>query len=171
MSDTRLITAASIIEVTPLRGGIDHDVINPRINATQDLVLAYVIGYILMKKLQLVVDNPGANDPTGVYTDLLNIYIAPYLRWATAYKLLPDVAISIGSGGINTPDSNQGNSIFDGTMAILKQDILSSAQGYKDLLIDHLCNNTALYPEYTRYEQGKQTKTDSGQPFNGVQFY
>lgn len=167
---TLLITSESVIKYTPIRGGVDKDIINPKIEVAQDLTLAYVIGYPLLQKLQAVTDNP-ANDVDGKYQALIDNYVAPYLRWATAYKLLPDVAYSMGSGGINQPESNQGTSIFDGTMAIVKQDILSNSSGYKSLLIDHLCNSGSKYPEYYTYEQGRQQKTDGGKPFHGIEFY
>ena len=164
---TLLITAASVIKYTPIRGGVDHDVVNPKIETAQDLALAYVIGYPLLKKLQTVVG--GGADPDGKYAALLSEYVAPYLRWETALQLIPDIAYSLGSGGANTPTSNQGSTIFDGTMAIVTQNIRSSATGYKTLLINHLCNSGSTYPEYYKHEQGKQQKTDGGTPFHGIQ--
>jgi hypothetical protein len=166
---TLLITAESVVKYTPIKSGVDHDIINPKIEVTQDLVLAYVIGAPLLEKLQDVVD--GGSDPGGVYLDLLENYVRPYLRWATAYNLLPDIAYSIDSGGIMAPTSNQGNGIFDGVMAIVKQNILTNSDGYKKLLMLHLCNFPNLYPEYLVYEQGKQIRTDNGRPFHGVVFY
>jgi len=168
---TRLITAKSVSEYTPVRGGMDVDVVNPNIETTQDLTLAYVIGYPLMKRLQDLVDGTTPDESDGRYQSLLDNFVAPYLRWATASTMLPEIAISIGSGGINTPDSNQGTSVFQGQMAIVKQNILSTAQGYKTLLLDHLCDKSNLYTEYLQYEQGRQSKTDNGKPFHGIEFY
>lgn len=168
---TLLITSAEVTKYTPIRGGVDPDVINPNIETTQDLVLAYVIGYPLMKRLQEMVEGDDPDETDGRYKNLLDNFVAPYLRWATAYSMLGDIAISLGSGGANLPTSDQGNSIFEGQMALVKQNILSSAQGYKKLLLDYLCDMSNLYPEYQEYEQGRQTKTDSGKPFHGIQFY
>jgi hypothetical protein len=168
---TLLVTPESVIKYTPLRAGIDNDVINPKIEVTQDLTLAYVIGYPLMKKLQVVVDDPSEDNPDERYTTLLNDYVAPYLRWATAYNLLPDIAYSLSSGGAQLPESNQGQNIFDGQMAIVKQNILSNASGYKKLLLDYLCDKSSIYPEYATDEQGKQNRSDSGKPFHGIEFY
>ena len=168
---TLLITAAEVTKYTPIRGGVDVDVINPNIETTQDLTLAYVIGYPLLKRLQDLVDGTDPDNPDGRYQNLLDSFVAPYLRWATSYTMLPDIAVSLGSGGANLPTSDQGNSIFEGQMALVKQNILSSAQGYKKLLIDYLCDKSNLYPEYQEYEQGRQKKTDKGQNFHGIQFY
>lgn len=168
---TLLITASEVTKYTPIRGGVDVDVINPNIETTQDLVLAYVIGYPLMKHLQDLVDGTTPDEDDERYQNLLDNFVAPYLRWAVAYAMLPDIAVSLGSGGANIPDSNQGNNVFEGQMALVKQNILTSAQGYKKLLIDHLCDKSNLYSEYQTYEQGRQTKTDKGQPFHGIQFY
>jgi hypothetical protein len=168
---TLLITAASVSKYTPIRGGVDVDVINPNIETAQDLDLAYVIGYPLLERLQKLVDGTTPDNADGRYQKLLDDYVAPYLRYATAYGMLPEIATSLGSGGAQTPDSNQGTTIFEGQMAITKQNILSRTSGYKTLLLDHLCDKSNLYPEYMRYEQGKQKKTDNGKPFHGIQMY
>jgi hypothetical protein len=168
---TRLIESSEVTRYTPVRSGVDTDVINANIETTQDLILAYVLGYNLMKRLQDLVDGTTPDQGDGRYQALLDGFVSPYLRWATAYTMLPEIAISIGSGGIQNPESNQGSSVFDGQMAIVKQNILSKAQGYKTLLLDHLCDKSNLYPEYQTYEQGRQNKTDNGKPFHGIQFY
>lgn len=168
---TLLIKAKEVSEYTPIRGGIDVDVINPNIETTQDLRLAYVIGYPLMKRLQDLVDGTEPDETDERYQTLLTGFVAPYLRWATAYTMLTEIAISLGSGGANYPDSNQGNSIFEGQMALVKQNILNSSQGYKKLLLDYLCDKSNLYPEYQSYEQGRQNKSDQGKPFSGIVWY
>ena len=168
---TRLIESNEVTNYTPVRSGVDTDVINANIETTQDLTLAYVIGYNLMKRLQDLVEGTVPDNADDRYQSLLDNFVAPYLRWATAYTMLPEIAISIGSGGVQNPDSNQGTSVFDGQMAIVKQNILSKSQGYKALLLDHLCDKSNLYPEYQTYEQGRQNKTDNGKNFHGIQFY
>ena len=168
---TALITPESVSKYTPIRGGMDVDVINPNIEVAQDLRLAYVLGYALMNRLQNLVNGTVPDEGDGRYQTLLDNFVAPYLRWAVAYTMLPEIAVSLGSGGAQNPESNQGNTVFEGQFAITKQNILSSTSGYKKLLIDHLCDKGNLYTEYQTNEQGRQSKSDNGRPFHGIQFY
>jgi len=171
MNTTKLIKAALVSQVTPVRSSVSKDTVNAAIKTTQDTRLAYVIGSALLKKLQSVVEDESNDDPDGRYTELLNDKVAPYLCWATAHQLLPDVAFSIGAGGINTQDSNQGTAVFEGSMSVIRQNILSTSNAYKKLLQEWLCINSSKYPEYNEYTNGEQNATDSGQSFHGIQFY
>lgn len=166
-----LITPAQVRENTPVRGSTDSDYINPAIRRVQDLGLAYVLGNPLMVKCIGVNDGSISDESDDRYQDLIEKFIQPFLWWQTAFNLLPDISVQIGQNGVQTPDSNQGAAVFEGTMSLVRQNILSGANGYKKLLLDHLCANTSRYPEYSEYEQGEQSRTDGGQPFHGVEFY
>lgn len=165
-----IIEPRDVRENTPVRGSVDKDYINPVIKRVQDLQISYVLGSRLLEKC-LAVLHDGDSDPNGDYQKLIDDYIAPYAWWQVAHQLLPDIAQEIGQNGVQTPDSNQGTAVFEGTMVLVRQNILSAADGYKKLLVDYLCNNTSKYPEYSQYEQGKQNRTDFGKPFHGVEFY
>ena len=171
MINTRLITAAQVHKVTPVKNSVDKDIVNPAIITTQDTVLAYILGASLLQALQVHVEEKYVNDSSGKYQLLMERYVAPYLCWATAYQLLPNIAYDIGGGGINTQDSNQGTAVFEGSMAVIKQNILGTSASYKTLLLDFLCNNSSDYPEYNQVINGEQKKQDSGKPFWGVQMY
>jgi hypothetical protein len=166
---TLLITAEDVRTITPVRGSVDNDYINPAIQRAQDLRLAYIIGSALLRKLQDVVN--GGEDQDGRYINLINAFIKPYLAWVTAYNLIPDIAFQIGQAGVFTAVTNQGSSVFEGQMALVKQNILSASDGYKKLLMMHLCDKSTLYPEYNEFTQGEQQRSDSGKAFHGIQFY
>lgn len=172
MNRTRLITPAEVYRVTPVKNSVNQDIVNPAINTTQDTVLAYVLGAPLANKLQeLIENNYSTGDPNGYYRTLMEDFVAPYLCWATAYQLLPNIAYDIGGGGINTQDSNQGTAVFEGSMSVIKQSILGTSAAYKKLLLAYLCENNSKYPEYSQTINGEQQREDDGKPFWGVQFY
>lgn len=167
----KIVKAADVVQQTAIRASVDTDIINANIVLAQDSKLAYVIGFALMNKLKEVILDSSKDDTDKRYENLIEEYVGPYLCWATAHTLIPNIAYSLGMGGVNTQDSNQGTSVFESSMAIIKQNILNGSHTYKKLLLDHLCTNSSKYPEYTKTNEGKQKATDNGKPFNGVQFY
>ena len=166
----QIITADVVRDITPIRGSVSADFINPCIIRAQDLKMSYVVGYKLLARL-ISVANGGADTVDGRYQALIDEFVRPYLAWETAFYLLPDVAIKIGASGVQEGTSAQGNPIFEGTMALIRQNILNASGGYKKLLKDHLCIDSSKYPEYQEYEMGRQSKTDTGKPFYGVENY
>lgn len=162
-----IITADDVRNITPVRGSVSADYIEPCIERAQDLKLAYVIGYPLMAKLIEVVNEGGEEK----YEDLIENFVRKYLVWATAFYLLPDIAVKIGAAGVQDSGGSQGNPVFEGTMALIRQNIMSSEEAYKKLLIMHLCKDSSRYPEYMEYELGRQSKTDGNKTFYGIENY
>lgn len=162
-----IITVDDVRQITPVRGSVSSDYIEPCIDRAQDLKLAYVIGYPLMQKLVEVVEA----GETNKYSELIENFVRKYLAWATAFYLLPDIAVKIGAAGVQDSVGGQGNSVFEGQMALIRQNIMNSESAYKKLLIMHLCKDTSLYPEFLQYELGRQSKTDGNQSFYTIENY
>lgn len=167
----KIVKAADVVQQTAIRASVDTDIINANIILAQDSKLAYVIGFALMNKLKQVIEDPSKDKPDKRYQLFTEEYVVPYLCWATAHTLIPNIAFSLGMGGVNTQNSDQGTSVFESSMAVIKQNILNGSHIYKKLLLDHLCTHSSLYPEYHQINEGKQKATDGGKPFNGIQFY
>jgi hypothetical protein len=166
---TLIITPEQVRLITPVRGSVSNDFIAPAIERAQDLKLAYIIGKNMLTRLQAVVN--GGTDTGGVYMNFITTYVEKYLAWATAHFLLPDIAVKIGAAGVEQINSNQGSAVFESTMSLVRQNILSSEDGYKRLMQLHLQYEQNLYPEYITYQMGVQNREDSGIPFHGVQIY
>lgn len=171
IKEVKIISPDQVRVNTSVKGSVDNDTINPVIRRVQDTVLAYVLGASLMSKVQEVVRDPAKDSTDGRYRLLIDEFIAPFLWWQVAYALLPAVAYDIAQNGVNIPQSNQGNPVFEGTMALVKQDILSASAAYKKLLLDYLCANSGKFKEYYEPNLGTQNKSDNGKSFHGVEFY
>lgn len=167
---TKIVKAADVVKQTSIRASVDSDIINANIILAQDSRLAYVLGSALMTKVKEVILDPSKDNADKRYEHLTEEYISPYLCWSTAYCLIPAISTSMGMGGVQTPESNQGSSVFEGSMSIIKQNVLNGASTYKTLLMDYLCANSSKYPEYSQPVQGKQKASDNGKPFHGIQF-
>jgi hypothetical protein len=166
-----LIDAKDVVENTPVRGSVDPEYISVVIRRVQDTESVYVLGTKLQEKLIKISDGDENDHPDGRYKKLIETYVQPYMWWRVAHGLLFNVAVKIASGGVVEGNSEQGNAVFSGTMAIIRQDILNASDAYKKLLIRYLCYNNNKYPEYTQYEPDKPNRQDNGRPFRNIEFY
>jgi hypothetical protein len=164
-----LITADDVRENTPVRGSVDSEYITAAIRRVQDTESVYVLGTKLQEKLIKVSDGD-IPDPGG-YMELLEKYVQPYLWWKVAHTMLYNIAVNIAGGGVVEMSSEQGNAVFSGTMAIVRQDILNASDSYKKILVRYLCYNNSKFPEYTEISNDEPNREDNGEGFTGVVFY
>jgi len=167
--DTLLISAADVRSYTPVKGAIDEDYINPSTLTAQDLDLAYVLGYNLTEKLKDLKE-AGTLETTAPYDNLFTRYVRPYLRYASLVVALDSIRLDLNNQGIIEKNSQQGTAITNSDFESVKAGYMRRADGYKGLLVDHLCRFSYLYPEYTSDQNGNQNPTDDGQPY-GIDSY
>lgn len=172
LREVKLIRPVDVIERTPLRGSLDNDNVNPMILLAQDTSLVYVLGRKLMEHLQKISVGVEQDETDGRYRDLLEDFIEPFLVWETALLLIPTIAYSMGQNGLNTPETNQGVSVFESVIDGIKKSFRGAADAYKKKLVDHLCENQKRY-EYYRAERNFSDEKASGDTstFSGIEFY
>lgn len=166
-----LIEPRDVIANTPVRGSVDTDIIGAAIKRVQETDIIYSLGFALQKKLIEVSDLDIVPPSDQKYKDLLDAYVAPYVEWMVANALIYDISVKMASGGVIESSSEQGNAVFGGLTAILKNEIRTTSNKYKKLMIDFLRYENSKYPEYNQIEQGKPNRSGDAKPFNGVQFY
>ena len=153
MSAILLVSAKDVRQYTALKGAVDADYIDPVIKTAQDLGLAYVLGYNLMEKLQVL---KAAGTVPAPYITLLDTYVKPYLWHLTAAEVVDSLRIDLNNQGTLEKTSNQGTSVASNEYNSVKANLMRKADGYKKLLINHLCRFGHLYPEYYQDQNGRQ---------------
>lgn len=156
MSYTLLISTKEVREYTPIKGAVDSDYIDPVIRSAQDLGLAYVLGYKLMAKLQSEKASGTVSTP---YDVLLDTYVKPYMWHLTAAEVVDSLRVDLNNQGTLEKNSNQGTSVINSEYNSVKANLMRKADGYKKLLIDHLCRFGSDYPEYYQDQDGRQDPT------------
>jgi hypothetical protein len=163
-ANTLLITAIEVRKYTSLKGAVDSDYIDPVIKVAQDLGLAYVLGFNLMTKLQTLKEAGTVPTP---YSTLLNTYVKPYMWHLTAAEVVDSLRIDLNNQGTLEKNSNQGTSVSVNEYNSVKANLMRKSDGYKKLLIEHLCRFGHNYPEYYTDQNGRQDPTASA-TFYGI---
>jgi len=147
-----LVTRDEIYQRTPVNGNLDYDKVLPHVLTAQDTHVQEVLGTNLYNK---IVTDFNADTLVDPYLTLLNTWIKPMLIHFVASDFYLFHAFEIGNGGIFR---HQGDSSITPDMKDI--DRLHSEQKkfavfYRERLIDYICNNTSLFPEYYTTQNGQ----------------
>lgn len=140
-----LISPTKLIKDTPLNGSLDTDLANSMIYTSQEMRIWQKLGTDLYNKLKADVE---ASTLTGNYLTLVNTWISPALVWWTLYDMIPFLRVRMVSHGLQIMNSEQGTAAGAQDVKPIIDKCEQTAQWYTQRLIEHLCHNTDLYPEY-----------------------
>ena len=131
---------------THLSTDTDPEKIQNSVRAVQDIYVQPALGTDLYNKCSS--DITGGT-LSGNYETLVNTWVAPFLAWQTVADALPFWGVRIGNGGVSRR-SPEGATALDSTeVTKLAHSARAKAEVYKQRLIDYLCNNNDLFPEYS----------------------
>jgi hypothetical protein len=141
------ISRNDIVRRSPIGGNIDPDKIIPFVKTAQDKYILILLGTVLYEKLQADV---AAGTITGVYKDLMDLYIKDTLVHYSVVESLPYLSYTIANGSIVKHISEQSVSPDKVDIDFLLQKSLQTAQFYAERLVEFLIANNNTYPEYNQ---------------------
>lgn len=147
MATALFISTTDLVKDTSLTGNIDTNKILPMLKAVQQIELEPVLGTDLYNKISDFILSGTIPEP---YLSLKNDYIHDLLIHASMAYYIPYSTYNITNGGASKwtgGDNREAMEVSEVNYLVNKEESL--AEMYKKRLIDHLCNNTSLYPEYS----------------------
>lgn len=146
-----LITRQDLVKFTATNGNVDTDNFIQWIKVAQDIHLQNYLGTQLLTKLK---NDIIASTLAGNYQTLVETYCKPMLiHWAMV-EYLPFATYTIANKGIFKHTSENANSIEKGELDLLIDKQRQIAQNYTERMIDYLCFNSNLFPEYNQNSNG-----------------
>lgn len=133
--------------MTSLNNSIEESYIIPSVILAQDVELQQYLGTKLLDKLKAEVK---AGTLSGNYETLMDDYVRKMVVWWTMVNLIPSLYVKIDNGGlvIRTADNTSTISVDDLQREVDRARM--NAQFYTQRLVDYLCNNSGLFPEYSQ---------------------
>ena len=141
-----LINEDYIKKFTPLTDAVDPNLIRPAIYLAQDKYLTNFLGTNLTVKLKDEVSN---GTLSGDYETLLNEYVLKVVLWWTMVELYPSLLYKHDNGNLVSRQSEDTTPVTKGEMESLKEAARDNARYYTNRLVQYLCYNSTLFPEYT----------------------
>jgi len=168
MSYVLFISEAKLKDSTAINLNVDNEIILPYLRQSQKLYVETKLGTDLNNKLKdLIVAGTVGAVGNEAYKTLLDEYIGDMLpNWAL-YHCIPFLRFKVENGNIYSKTSETGNSLTTEESQHLREEIRNTAEYYTERMIDYICNNNSLFPEYST-NSGSDVDPDRNAYYNGM---
>ena len=162
------ISEDKLKDSTAINLNVDVNQLLPYLRQSQKLYVETHLGTPLNQKLKdlIVAGTVGAVGNEN-YKTLLDDYIGDMLpNWAL-YHCIPFLRFKVENGNIYSKTSETGNSLSTEESQHLREEVRNTAEYYTERMIDYLCNNNSLFPEYGK-SSGSDVDANRNAFYNGM---
>ena len=145
MAEALLINREDLIRRTPLSGNLDMDKVTHYIKIAQDIYIQELLGTRLYEKL---LSDVLGSSLSGDYLDLVRNYVKPILAQYAFLEYLPFSQYTISNKGVFKHSSENAELPSVAEVNKMQSVTRDTAQHYSKRLVDFLCANPTLFPEY-----------------------
>lgn len=148
MQNTLLISEAKLKRFTDINNVLDVDLISSVIREAQIVHITRLLGSKLYDKIISDVDN---GTLTGNYKSLVDDYIQDSLLYWSYYESLETIYLRPRNAGLVVPQGGDNNAAGDIALYDKKRtSVKNKAEYFSERLVDYLCFNESLFPEYNQ---------------------
>tara|TARA_R110001606_G_scaffold27266_1_gene87345 strand:- start:45 stop:617 length:573 start_codon:yes stop_codon:yes gene_type:complete len=168
MSYVLFISEEKLKSSTALNLNVSVDLLLPYVRQTQKLWCETRLGTDLNQKLKdLIVAGTVGAVGNEAYKTLLDDYIGDFLPIMAMYHAIPFLRFKIENGNIYSKTSETGNSLSSEEAQHLREECKNTGEYYLERMIDYICNNSTLFPEYST-NTGSDVDPSKNAYFNGL---
>jgi len=146
MAEILLISDVYIKKYTNVNGAVDPNLLYPSIYLAQDKFLAPYLGTNLYEKIKNDVAN---NTLAGDYLTLVDDYARRVVLWWAMVEAAPALTYKIDNATMVQRTSEDSTPVPDVVFKDQLNKWQQNAEHYTSLMVDYLCANSSLFPEYT----------------------
>jgi hypothetical protein len=148
MQNTLLISEAKLKRFTDINNALDVDLISSVIREAQIVHITRLLGSKLYNRIISDVDN---DTLSGNYKSLVDDYIQDALLYWAYYESLETIYLRPRNAGLVVPQGGENNAASDIALYDKKrQSVKNKAEYFSERLVDYLCFNTTVFPEYNQ---------------------
>jgi len=168
MSYVLFISESKLKDSKAISLPVDNAILLPYVRQAQKLYVETKLGTNLNQKLKDLIIAGTVNLPANAaYKTLLNDYIGDMLpNWAF-YHAIPFLRFKVENGNIYAKTSETGTALSTEEGQHLREEIRNTAEYYTERMIDYICNNNSLFPEYNT-NTGADVDPDRNAYYNGM---
>ena len=162
MENTLMISEAKLKAFTDINNNLDPALIKSTIREAQIVHITRLLGTKLYDK---IISDINGNSLSGNYKSLVDDYVQDALIYWSYYESLEAIYLRPRNNGLLQPQGGDNSLSVDMLMYDKKrQSVKNKAEYFSERLVDYLCYNNNLFPEY-----GQETNDDI-YPDQGIQF-
>jgi|TARA_R110001583_G_scaffold96309_1_gene240447 hypothetical protein len=168
MSYVLFVSESKLKDSTAINLSVDNEILLPYLRQSQKLYVETHLGTPLNQKLKdLIIAGTVGLPANAAYKTLLDDYIGDMLpNWAL-YHCIPFLRFKVENGNIYSKTSETGTALTTEESQHLREEIRNTAEYYTERMIDYLCNNNTLFPEYGT-ASGSDVNADRNAYYNGM---
>tara|TARA_R110000764_G_scaffold98871_1_gene183331 strand:- start:1 stop:576 length:576 start_codon:yes stop_codon:yes gene_type:complete len=168
MSYVLFISEAKLTDSTAINLNVSTDLLLPYLRQSQKLYVETKLGTDLNNKLKdLIIAGTVDLPANAAYKTLLDDYIGDMLpNWAL-YHCIPFLRFKVENGNIYSKTSETGTALSTEEAQHLREEVRNTAEYYTERMIDYICNNNSLFPEYST-NSGADVDPDRNAYYNGM---
>jgi hypothetical protein len=153
---------------TAINLSVDNAILLPYVLQSQQLYVKTKLGTDLYEKLEALI-TAGTVGSAGneAYKTLLDDYIGSMLPNYALYHCIPFLRFKVENGNIYSKSSENGTPLTTEESQHLREEVLNTAQYFTERMIDYICNNSTLFPEYGT-NTGSDVNPSKEAYFNGL---
>ena len=162
MQNTLVISEAKVKAFTDINNNLDPSLIKSTIREAQIIHITRLLGTKLYDK---IIDDVDAGTLTGNYKSLVDDYVQDSLLYWSYYESLESIYLRPRNNGLLQPQG--GDNALSVDMLIYdkkRRSVKNKAEYFSERLVDYLCFNNSLFPEYGT-EQNDEIFPDAGTQF------
>ena len=162
------ISEDKLKDSTAINLNVDVNLLLPYVRQAQKLYVETKLGTDLNNKLKdLIVAGTVGAVGNEAYKTLLDDYIGDMLpNWAL-YNCIPYLRFKVENGNIYSKTSETGTALTTEEAQHLREEVRNTAEYYTERMIDYICNNNSLFPEYNT-NTGADVNPDNNAYYNGM---
>ena len=162
------ISEDKLKDSTAINLNVDVNLLLPYVRQAQKLYVETKLGTDLNNKLKdLIVAGTVGAVGNEAYKTLLDDYIGDMLpNWAL-YNCIPYLRFKVENGNIYSKTSETGTALTTEEAQHLREEVRNTAEYYTERMIDYICNNNSLFPEYNT-NTGADVNPDDNAYYNGM---
>ena len=145
MATALFINRTDLVKNSILDGNVDTDKFIQFIKVAQQIDIQNLLGTDLYNKISADII---AGTLSGNYLTLVNTYVQPTLIWFSQMNYIPFAAYQIKNGGVFKHSSETAQNVDKNEVDYLVGKAREYANYYSTRLVDYLCFNDNLFPEY-----------------------
>ena len=169
MATALFISRTDLVKNSIIDGNVDTDKFIQFIKVAQEIDIQNLLGTELYNKISedIISGAAGGAGLTGNYLTLVTEFIQPTLIWFAQMNYIPFSAYSITNKGILKGSSETAQNVDKDEVDYLVAKAREYANYYSTRLVDYLCFNNSLFPEYTSNTNNDISPDTSSTAFNG----
>ena len=169
MATALFITQQDLVRNSIIDGNVDYDKVIQFVKVAQIIDIQNILGTDLYNKISadIISGAAGGAGLTGNYLTLVTEFIQPTLIWFAQMNYIPFSAYSITNKGILKGSSETAQNVDKNEVDYLVSKAREYANYYSTRMVDYLCFNSSLFPEFNSNTGSDISPDTSSTAFNG----